>query len=65
MKNAIQQIVEASGYKFTGYEQGFITQFQQFVTREEAYKIANARGQILYPDKGNGDKMTLFSEMLY
>ena len=63
--NLMRGQIKAAGYKFTGYEQGFITQFQQFVTREEAYKIAAARGQISNPNGGNGDKSTLFSEMLY
>jgi hypothetical protein len=47
-------------------EQGFIDQFGVFMTREEAWKVAEAAGQILYRcggDTRNGG--TLYSENLY
>lgn len=44
-------------------EQGFIDQFGVFLTREEAYIIAKANGQITH--RCGGDETTLFSENLY
>jgi hypothetical protein len=47
-------------------EQGFIDQFGIFLTREEAWKIAEANGQILRRVGGdNSNGGTLFSENLY
>jgi hypothetical protein len=49
-----------------GWEQGFIDQFGDFLTREEAMKIAIASGQKVDIVRGcGGDKETLFSEGLY
>jgi hypothetical protein len=66
-------IVQYKKYKEHGIEfikngcvQGFINQWDEFKTREEAWKIAEAAGQILYRCGGdtiNGGK--LFSENLY
>jgi hypothetical protein len=44
-------------------EQGFIDQWGEFMTREEAWKVAEAAGQIRYRCGGDGKK--LFSENLY
>jgi hypothetical protein len=44
-------------------EQGFIDQFGVFMTREEAYVVAKAAGQIKY--RCGGDDGVLFSENLY
>lgn len=44
-------------------EQGFIDQFGKFLTRAQAYKIANKNGQIL--DTSRAMKGCLFSEDLY
>ena len=44
-------------------EQGFIDQFGVFMTREEAYEVAKAAGQIRYRCGGNNGR--LFSENLY
>lgn len=44
-------------------EQGFIDQFGVFMTREEAYVVAKAAGQIKY--RCGGDDGRLFSENLY
>jgi hypothetical protein len=44
-------------------EQGFIDQFGVFMTREEAYEVAKAAGQIKY--RCGGDEGRLFSENLY
>lgn len=47
-------------------EQGFIDQFGVFMDRQEAWKVAEAAGQIIYRcggDDANGG--TLYSENLY
>lgn len=44
--------------------QGFIDQFGNFLTREEAYEIAEKRGQIIR-ECGNKGQRTLYSEHLY
>lgn len=46
------------------WTQGFINQFGEFLTREEAYIIAKEQGQIIHPN-GTHDDKTLFSECLY
>lgn len=50
-----------------GEDQGFVDQHGVYMSREEAYKVAFAAGQILYPDRcGNGlDGPKLYSEGLY
>jgi len=47
----------------SGAEQGFVDQYGTFYDRKEAWDIAQANGQILYPDIGPVG--TLFSEHLY
>ena len=42
------------------YEQGFVDQYSTFHTREEAYVIAEARGQIRYPENCHNGR--LYSE---
>ncbi|MDO8611101.1 MAG: hypothetical protein Q7R95_11300 [bacterium] len=60
----------------TDFEQGFVDQYSNFYTREQAWKIADAMGQIRRPfgleqdyntpRKANiGDEGVLFSESLY
>lgn len=44
-------------------DQGFIDQYGVFMTREEAYEVAKAAGQIKY--RCGGDEGCLFSENLY
>lgn len=44
-------------------EQGFIDQYGNFYTREEAYFVAEENGQII--KKCGGDRVSLFSENLY
>lgn len=48
-------------------DQGFVDQHGVYMSREEAYKVAEAAGQILYPEKcGDGlDGRKLYSEGLY
>jgi hypothetical protein len=48
--------------EWVGAEQGFIDQYGQFLTRQEAYTIALEQNQILYPGFDSG---TLYSEDLY
>lgn len=43
--------------------QGFVDQYGVYMNREEAYKVAEAAGQILYPEACIGKK--LYSEALY
>ncbi len=68
--------IEAMNVGSHGWEQGFIDQKGKFLTREEAWKIADAAGQIRRPtgwekDYNNprnpniGDTGVLFSENLY
>jgi hypothetical protein len=55
--------IEAAGCGWVGEEQGFIDNKGNFLTREEAHKIAYWNRQIKY--RCGGDKKTLFSENLY
>jgi hypothetical protein len=47
--------------------QGFVDQHGVYMTREEAYQVAGAAGQIVYPEAcGDGlDGPKLYSEGLY
>lgn len=47
----------------SGWEQGFVDQHGEFLTREDAWKIAEAAGQIIRRVGGDGGR--LFSENLY
>lgn len=59
------QIV-AMGVSWAGCEEGFIDQFGDFLTREEAMIIAIAAGQKVDVKRGcGGDKEVLYSEGLY
>jgi hypothetical protein len=58
------------GYKFEwrfDENQGFVDQHGVFMSREEAYQVAQAAGQIAYPEAcGNGlNGPKLYSEGLY
>ena len=46
-----------------GYEQGFIDQFNKFLTREEAWMVAHRQKQIV--NRCGGDDRRLYSENLY
>ena len=53
-----------AGFEDTiGIEQGFIDQWRVFMTREEAWLVAEAAGQIIY--RGNWGAGVLYSENLY
>lgn len=58
------------GYKFThrnDHDQGFVDQYGVYMDREEAYRVALAADQIVYPHFcGHGiDGPKLYSEGLY
>lgn len=55
---------KVAGTNLTVSEQGFINQFGEFRTREEALKIALENGQP-FDAKRNGSTNQLFSEGLY
>jgi peroxiredoxin len=48
-------------------DQGFVDQFGVYLTREEAYRVANEAGQIIHPERCGGglDGPKLYSEGLY
>lgn len=48
-------------------QQGFVDQFGAYMSREEAYQVAQAAGQIIHPEAcGEGlDGPKLYSEGLY
>ena len=50
--------------KFTRAEQGFINQFGEFLTREEAYEIVQKNGQPFNSER-NCSTSKLYSEGLY
>ena len=52
----------AAGLGFTGYDQGFIDQFGDFMDRETAWRVADIQGQIRNEVSTEG---TLYSENLY
>lgn len=66
----VQIDARRDGYKFKhrhDEDQGFIDQRHVYMTREEAYRVALAAGQIRYPSAcGEGlDGPKLYSEGLY
>lgn len=63
---AHQQIQLFEKGAWAGAEQGFVDQHQNFLTRTEAWKIAEAQGQILRRCGGDtAEGGTLYSENLY
>ena len=57
-------VMDESGMRGNRFEdQGFIDQFDDYLTRREAYIVANLYGRIL--DDRNGDREELFSEGLH
>jgi len=48
------------------WQEGFIDQWGAFMTRKEAWAVAEAQGQVLFRCGGDGaDRFGLFSENLY
>lgn len=67
MRGLAKRLAEAGIIKsmiVTGDDQGFIDQFDDYHTREDALIIAKASGQTFDP-KRNGHDFELFSEGLY
>lgn len=63
-KIMLSQITHSGGRaEWNEAEQGFIDQFGAFLSRKEAFEIANNAGQILR--RCGGDKGVLYSENLY
>lgn len=58
-----QMSADGGPAKWGNSEGGFVDQFDQFYTREQAYKIAKHNGQIRF--RCGGDKGKLFSENLW
>ena len=64
IQNEVVPRSRAEGWTITDYEEGFTTDGGRFVGRKEAWGIAEAAGQILYPDASYA-KSLLFSENLW
>ena len=62
--SVMRKQAEAAGMTLTMAEQGFINQFGEFLTREEAMEIVKENGQPFNIKRNNGDSY-LFSEGLY
>ena len=58
------QLAKYKGWHWHDAEQGFIDQWGKFMTREEAFEVANTAGQIRVKT-GNPSSRKLFSEDLY
>jgi len=58
------QIGGSRGISVRTQVQGFIDQWEEFMTREEAYKVATIAGQFIDPERNHSDH-ELFSEGLY
>ncbi len=68
MRNTIREMTEVTSVRdwFDGAEQGFIDQFGDFYNRVDAWKVAEAAGQIFARCGGDTtDGGTLYSENLY
>jgi len=63
MHQQIKALDQTLWEKVTDEVQGFVTNKGEFLTREEAWIIALAEGQIIRRCGGDGEK--LFSENLY
>lgn len=61
--STMRKMLEQLRLTVTGAEQGFVDQFGNFLTREEAWDIAHANGQILR--ERSRCVGTLYSEDLY
>ena len=60
----MREQMDRTSCNWTLAEQGFIDQFGDFLTREEAMKIVKASGQPFSIERNRGD-VALFSEGLY
>ena len=57
--------ISTQGDSLSGAIQGFMTSEGRFVTREEAYKIADAAGQIIQREDVTPTPGTLYTEDLW
>lgn len=64
MYNQVKSNRSWNVFPSSSYEQGFINQFGEFRTREEAYKIVQENGQPFNTERNGCDK-ELYSEGLY
>ena len=62
MRKQIDSLAVTSAQTFS-FEEGFIDQFGEFLTREEAHVIAAKQNQIIR--RCGGDEARLYSENLY
>lgn len=60
----MRELAEAAGVSLKSPDQGFIDQFGDYLTREEAMQIVKDNGQPFDIESNRGDKV-LFSEGLY
>lgn len=60
----MNEAIRSAGLQGTKWEQGFIDQWGEFMSREEAWKVAELAGQILRR-VGGDSKGVLYSENLY
>jgi len=66
MHNQKEELMAAERYGWVASEQGFINQKGEFLSRVEAWKVAEAAGQIIRRVGGDtADGGTLYSENLY
>lgn len=61
--NVMREQIKRMNMDFKNWEQGFIDQYGNFLTREQAYHVASLNGQIVR--RCGGDEGRLFSENLY
>lgn len=60
----IMRSLKLDSEKWDGWDQGFINQFGEFLTRKEAWDIGEKQGQIIHICY-EGQKDILYSENLY
>lgn len=59
------RVADRLGIKGGREEQGFINQFGEFLTREEAMEVVKASGQPFNIERNGGSDKELYSEGLY
>lgn len=67
IRSTMEQVIPYYDKLFASkYNEGFLTSYNRFVHRKEAFQIAKEAGQLLYPDQPwRDEKMELSSEDLY
>ena len=65
MLRQMKQRLDGAKWKHRGDDdQGFVDQWGQWLSRQEAHALASANGQLIYQDNGPNDQK-LYSEGLY